>query len=275
MLKRVYLEITNVCNLRCSFCPGTRREPKFMSVDEFSALADKLQGHTRFLYFHLMGEPLLHPDLGQLLDIARAKGFRVIITTNGTLLDGNSRILLSSPALYQVNISLQNFEGSGMKNLSSYLGSVCAFAKGASGNGIYCSLRLWNEGGDNTLNGRILARLHEYFPGQWEKCLHNMKLFPGVFLEHGDKFDWPDMDAAQTDVRFCHALRNQAGVLCDGTVVPCCLDSEGSMALGNLNEHSMEGILASHRAKAIYEGFSQGRPTEELCRHCGYAARFG
>jgi len=274
MLKRIYLEITNVCNLRCSFCPGTRREPKFMRVDEFSALADKLQGYTRFLYFHLMGEPLLHPDLGQLLDIAHAKGFRVIITTNGTLLSERAEALLSSPALYQLNISLQSFEGSGMGDLNSYLETVCAFAKKASEKGIYCSLRLWNEGGDNTLNGRILAALHEHFPGQWEKCLHNMKLFPGVFLEHGDKFDWPDMDAAQTDVRFCHALRNQAGVLCDGTVVPCCLDSEGSMALGNLNEQSMEDILSSPRARAIYEGFSRGRAAEELCRHCGYAGKF-
>lgn len=274
MLKRVYIEITNVCNLRCSFCPGTKREPKFMSVEEFRTLARRLVGHTKFLYFHLMGEPLLHPDLAQLLDIAHELDFRVIITTNGTLLSDCAETLLSSPALYQVNISLQSFEGSGMGDLNSYLGTVCGFAKSASEKGVYCSLRLWNEGGDNTRNGEILALLHEHFPDDWEKCLHNLKLFPGVFLEHGDKFDWPDMDAAETEVRFCHALRNQAGVLCDGTVVPCCLDSNGSMALGNLHEQSFGEILAFPRARAIYEGFSRGCAAEELCRHCGYAGRF-
>ena len=274
MLKRVYLEITNVCNLRCSFCPGTRRKPKFMSAEEFSALTEKLRGHTRFLYFHLMGEPLLHPELGRLLDIAHAKGFRVIITTNGTLIKDRAEELLFSPALYQLNFSLQSFEGSGAGDLDFYLESICGFAKNASERGIYCSLRLWNEGGENQLNDRILALLHGHFPGEWEKCLHNRKLFPGVFLEHGDKFDWPDTDAAQADVRFCHALRNQAGVLCDGTVVPCCLDSEGAMALGDLHEQSMEDILSSPRAMAIYEGFSRGRAVEELCRHCGYAERF-
>ncbi len=274
MLKRVYLEITNVCNLRCSFCPGTKREPRFMSPEGFSALAEKLQGHTRLLYFHLMGEPLLHPKLGQLLSIAHEKGFRVIITTNGTLLSDCAETLLSSPALYQVNISLQSFEGSGMGDLNSHLDTVSAFAKRASERGVYCSLRLWNNGGENTRNGEITELLHGHFPGDWEKCLHNLKLFPGVFLEHGDKFDWPDLAAAETDVRFCHALRNQAGVLCDGTVVPCCLDSEGSIALGNLHEQSMEDILSSPRARAIYEGFSRGGASEELCRHCGYAGRF-
>ena len=107
MLKRVYLEITNVCNLACSFCPGTKRQKRFMSETEFAALTEKLRGKTQYLYFHLMGEPLLHPLLCRFLAIAEEKGFRVILTTNGTLLDEKGRGLPDAPALYKINLSLK------------------------------------------------------------------------------------------------------------------------------------------------------------------------
>lgn len=275
MLKKAYVEITNICNLSCSFCPGTKRPPRFMSPVEFEAVAEALVGHTGFLYFHLMGEPLLHPQLPELLDIAHKKGFRVIITTNGTLLpSGQGASLLFSPALHRVNISLQSFEGSGGGNMESYLSGVCAFAGAASEKGIICSLRLWNEGGENSRNGDIISLLEKHFPPPWEDCTKNLRLAPRVFLEHGDKFDWPDLAAEERGVRFCYGLRDQIGILCDGTVVPCCLDSEGSIRLGNIHSQSLESILQSPRARAIYDSFSAHRATEELCRRCGYASRF-
>lgn len=274
MLKKVYIEITNICNLSCSFCPGTKRKAHFMSAEEFEHIAAALVGHTKFLYFHLMGEPLLHPELERLLEIAHEIGFRVIITTNGTLLSEGGTALLCSPALHRVNISLQSFEGSGGGSMDEYMAAVCRFAKAASENGIICSLRLWNEGGDNSLNGHILRLLAGRFPGPWEDCTKNLRLAPRLFLEHGDKFDWPDLSAGEREVRFCYGLRDQIGVLCDGTVVPCCLDHEGSIALGNLHSQNLEEILSSPRAKAIYDGFSGHRAVEELCRRCGYASRF-
>lgn len=275
MLKKVYVEITNICNLRCSFCPGTKRAPHTMSTEEFRRIAEKLVGHTKFLYFHLMGEPLLHPELESLLSIAGELGFRVIITTNGTLLPGRGETLLSSPALHRVNVSLQSFEGSGSEgDPEEYIAGVCDFAKKASEKGVLCSLRLWNGGGENARNGRIIALLKEQFPQEWETCPRNLRLADRVFLEHGDKFDWPDLAAPEAQVNFCYGLRDQIGVLCDGTVVPCCLDSGGSIALGDLHRQSLEEILSSPRARAIYEGFSRRAPAEELCRHCGYASRF-
>lgn len=274
MLKKAYVEITNVCNLSCSFCPGTLRPAHFMSAEEFEHIAAALVGHTKFLYFHLMGEPLLHPELEKLLAIAQEKGFRVIITTNGTLLAERGDELLASPALHRVNISLQSFEGSGGSNMSEYISDVCTFASSASEKGIICSLRLWNEGGENSLNGLITELLERSFPAPWEDCTKNLRLAPRVFLEHGDKFDWPDLAAQEREVRFCYGLRDQIGVLCDGTVVPCCLDHDGSIALGNLHSRSLEEILALPRAKAIYDGFSGHKATEELCRRCGYASRF-
>ena len=122
MLKKAYLEITNVCNLSCSFCPGTRREKRFMTPEDFETLSRKLRGHVEYLYLHLMGEPLLHPQLEEILGIAARQGFRVIITTNGTLLDRRGELLVSSPAVYKVNISLQSFEATEPLNRTAMSG---------------------------------------------------------------------------------------------------------------------------------------------------------
>ncbi len=245
-----------------------------MSPEEFSSAAKALVGHTKFLYFHLMGEPLLHPELPRLLEIAREKGFRVIITTNGTLLSELGSALLTAEALHRVNISLQSFEGSGGVDMQGYISSVSSFAKSASERGIICSLRLWNDGGENSRNAEIVSRLEEHFPTPWEDCTKNIRLAPRVFLEHGDKFDWPDLAAEEREVHFCYGLRDQIGILCDGTVVPCCLDHDGSIPLGNIHAESLADILQSPRARAIYDGFSGHKATEELCRRCGYASRF-
>lgn len=275
MLKKVYLEITNVCNLACSFCPGTKREKRFMSTDEFTVLAEKIRPYTDYLYFHLMGEPLLHHELCKLIEIAGALGFKVIITTNGTLLGMKGDTLLDSPSVHKVNISLQSFEANRRGELRSYI-CICAdFAKKASEKGKICVLRLWNEGGLNELNGDIKEMLSAVFPEPWRVSRQSLVLSDRVFLEAGEKFDWPDMDAAEIgDNCFCYGLRDQVGVLCDGTVVPCCLDHEGDLALGNLFEESLEKIMSTKKAKAIINGFSQRHAAEELCRKCGYARRF-
>lgn len=275
MLKKVYLEITNICNLSCAFCPGTRREKRFLSAEEFTLLAGKLRPHTDYLYFHLMGEPLLHPELGHLLAIAGDLGFRVIITTNGTLLERAGDVLLDAPALHRVNISLQSFEGNGTGDLTAYVTRCGEFAKRAGERGKLAVLRLWNGGGLDTLNGQITEMLAGLFPKPWRESRRSLVLADRVFLEPGEKFDWPDMGAENRgEDCFCYGLRDQIGVLCDGTVVPCCLDHEGDAALGNLFRSSLEEILSSERARAIRDGFSRRVAVEELCQRCGYARRF-
>ena len=275
MLQKAYLEITNVCNLNCSFCPGTRRAPRFLRVEEFRLLAGKLRRHTDYLYFHLLGEPLLHPELGALLRIAGELGFACMITTNGSLLPERGELLLAAERLRKVSISLQSFEANPGGELEGYLSGCLAFARKAAEKGVFCELRLWNRGGLETLNPAIRERLEACFPLPWEKSRNGWKLAERIWLDPGERFDWPDLDAPDRGERcFCYGLRNQIGVLCDGTVVPCCLDHEGDIPLGNLFTQELDEILASPRARAIYEGFSQRRAVEELCRRCGYRTRF-
>ena len=276
MLRKVYLEITNICNLSCSFCPGTRREKAFMLPEDFRVLASKLRPHTQYLYLHLLGEPLLHPELKEILGVAAELDFRVIITTNGTLLDRQADLLLSSSAVHKLNISLQSFEANSRGILDEYIRLCAGFAAKASDAGKICVLRLWNNKGLDSLNDKIEALLEERFPKPWRESRGSRSLTERVWLEPGDKFDWPDMLAEDRgDNCFCYGLRDQFGVLCDGTVVPCCLDHEGDIALGNLFEQTLDEILAGDRAKAIYNGFSRRQAVEELCRKCGYARRFG
>ena len=275
MLRKVYLEITNVCNLSCAFCPGTQRAPHFLTEAEFEQLAGRLAGKAEYLYFHLMGEPLLHPSLAYFLRRAGELGFRVILTSNGTLLPEREALLLDASALHKVNLSLQSFEANAGGELEAYLSACVDFARRASECGIRCELRLWNRGGLEVLNPRTEALLEAAFPKPWGRSREGCKLKENVWLEPGEHFDWPDLNAPDRGERcFCYALRDQIGVLCDGTVVPCCLDHEGDLALGNLFEQELDEILSSARAQAIREGFSRRRAVEPLCRRCGFSRRF-
>jgi len=279
VLKRIYVEITNVCNLACAFCPGTDRPKRFMSPAEFRAVAGKLRGRTRYLYLHVMGEPLLHPDLAEILSIAHETGFRVCLTTNGTLLPRAALGLLAAPALHKVSVSLHSFEGNHRRDsLADYLDGVLAFCRPAAKRGILCALRLWNEGGADRRNGEIEAVLGDRL-GVDTRALPvdpngSRRLGENLYLESAEKFDWPDPAAPERQTQFCHALRQQAAVLCDGTVVPCCLDGQGNIPLGNLFEEELDDILRSPRARAMERGFAARQPSEDLCRRCGYATRF-
>ena len=273
--RKIYVEISNLCNLHCAFCPGTKRAPGRMTAEAFARLLPKLRPYTEYLYFHIMGEPLCHPQLEEFLHLAGEGGFKVIITTNGTLLARQQRMLLAAPALHKVNISLHAFEANDLQmDFAEYLDECFRFGKAAKGEKLVV-YRLWNQGGAEEKNQEILSAMKEHFPGQWEQKRQGIRIAPNVYLEYGEKFDWPDLQAQEgTETVFCYGLRDQLGVLCDGSVVPCCLDHEGDLTLGNLFTQEMEEILASPRAKAIYDGFSQKQAVEPLCRRCGYARRF-
>lgn len=273
--QKIYVEISNRCNLSCAFCPGTRRAPGRMTVEEFGELLPKLRPYTQFLYFHIMGEPLCHPQLKEFLALAGDFGFKVILTTNGTLLAKQQEMLLNAPSLHKINVSLHAFEANDLAiPFEKYLEDCFRFGQEAEGEKLVV-YRLWNQGGAEAKNGEILKTMKSFFPEPWVTERRGTKIENRVYLEYGEKFDWPDMQAQEeTAPLFCYGLRDQLGVLWDGTVVPCCLDHEGDLALGNLFQQDMEEILESPRAKAIYDGFTQRKAVEELCRRCGYARRF-
>ena len=271
MISRCYLEITNICNLNCLFCPKTDREKAYLTIDEFDALTDKLIGEINFLYFHLMGEPLLHPRLTDFIAIAREKGFVPIITTNGTLLSKAHN--LTETGLHKIQISLHSQEGNAKEDLKEYIRDVMEFSLLAAKRGIIVVLRLWNEGGHNSKNETIMNHIAEHVQRPWTSRYDGWKICENLYLEMDSVFEWPDNDREELSQNesFCYALRNQIGVLVDGSVVPCCLDHSGAIKLGNLHTQSLGEILSSTRAKAIYDGFTRHEAVEPLCKRCGYA----
>ncbi len=248
-----------------------------MSKSEFDILTGKLEGRAKCLFFHLMGEPTLHPKLSEFIKAAREKGFLPAITTNGSLLSKNGEALLAAKP-YKVSISLHAPEANEAFRDENYLAVCIDFAKRAAEGGTYVALRLWNLG-SGADNSNILSFLRQSFLGEWRELRggSSLRLDTKIFLEWGERFDWPNPNLPESDSNadsFCHGLRDQIGVLVDGTVVPCCLDADANLALGNLFDDTLDDILATPRAKAIYDGFTRRRAVEPLCRKCGYAKRF-
>lgn len=257
-----------------------------MTESEFYAIAEKLRPFTDYLYLHVMGEPLFHPQLDRILDACKVLGFRVCVTTNGTLLQDAGDLLVSrSDTLHKVSISLHSMEGNGVGEhqdgaMESYLSNAVCFARRAANAGIYTVFRLWNldtasRSGKNRENEMIETFLHRAFPEEWTSGQNGFRLSRNVFLEYAGIFTWPtESDAEAVDDGYCHGLLDQIAVLADGTVVPCCLDAEGGIPLGNLFKASLPEILTSERASRMREGFQNRKMIEPLCKTCTYARRF-
>ena len=274
MYNKVYVEITNICNMNCSFCHGHKRAPKWMTKEEFTLILDKLADQTKYIYYHLMGEPLTHPLLPEFIKMAGERGYKSIITTNGTLLKKRGAELLAA-GVHKVNLSLHSFENGTDDDHAQYVQQLADFANKAADQGTIVVFRLWNKGCDGGKNDIALKLLKENIPGDWAENTRGIRLRDKVYLEWGERFEWPDSNAEiKGNKYFCYGLKDQFGILSDGTVVPCCLDSDGVINLGNIFQEDITEILNSQRAKDIVEGFKCGMASEELCKRCGYAQRF-
>lgn len=253
-----------------------------MSVDEFDEVCKRIAPHTSHVYLHVMGEPLLHPELDGILSVAENRGLKVCITTNGTLLAKKGEMLLShADNIHKVSVSLHCIEGNDIESrLEEYMTEVVSFSRLAAKKGINTVLRLWNldsdeRRGENEQNAFIESFLHREFDGEWRKRWDGFCLSKHIFLEYAEIFDWAvDGKGEISSHGYCRGLGDQIAVLADGTVTPCCIDSEGEIALGNIFEKSIDEIIGGNRAVNIKEGFERRELREELCRRCGYARRF-
>lgn len=274
MYNKVYVEITNICNMNCSFCHGHKRAARRMSREEFSVILDKLTDKTKYIYYHLMGEPLTHPELPDFVRLAGERGYKSIITTNGTLIGKRGGELLSA-GVHKVNLSVHSFETGDDGKHEQYVRTLCDFALSAAECGTIVVFRLWNKGYDGGRNDKTVDIIKNCISGEWRENTRGITVRDRIYIEWGDRFEWPDADAEIKGTKFfCYGLKDQFGILCDGTVVPCCLDSDGVIKLGNVFCDDLDSVLNSDRAKNIVEGFKCAKASEELCKRCGYAQRF-
>ena len=281
--KQIYIEITNICNLNCSFCPKNSRPKKFMAIIEIDTITNEISPLTNTICLHLMGEPLLHPNIKEIFEICNKKNLNIYLTTNGTLIKQNLD-LLKSGYVKRISISLHSFEANNNSNsLDNYLENVLYSCKEISDNSkTYIEFRLWNDtnaiNAKNTLNKNIIEKINKIFGSNiiTQNLQPKTRITDKIYINFANVFEWPinTENKEKNSIKFCYGLRSHFGILCDGTVVACCLDNEGKLALGNIFKSKISDILNTPRAINIYKGFTDRNITEEFCKTCTYANKF-
>jgi len=277
MFKKIYIEITNICNLKCKFCPETKRKKEFINIEKFEEIICKIKDYTNLVCLHVKGEPLLHPQFEDILNILEKYNLKTNITTNGTLIKDKIETIKKSTAIRQINFSLHSITQNDVFN-ENYLNDIFEYTKDL--NNIIISYRLWNlkDIKDNDINLEIIKSIEEYYNIQdlKQKLSGNnfLKIKENVFINQDIEFTWPDINKEEIiQSGRCLALKEQIAILVDGTVVPCCLDNNGDIQLGNIFEEGIEEILNKPKSIEIKKDFERSIISCKLCKTCGFLKR--
>ena len=266
LFKRVYIEILNYCNLNCPFCVKTSKEAKKITLTDFTHILDEIKPYTDYIYLHVQGEPLLHPQINEMIEIAYNKGFKINLTTNGTLLDN----LTNFRYLRQINISLQSMINKNIDSLA-YYDKIIDLIK--NNENTYISLRIWGNFEAEKIISYFETKLDKHTIISKNGKSH--KLTDHVFFSLDDEFSWPSLDMPINSCKgTCQGTISHVAILVDGTVVPCCLDKDGIIELGNIYQTTFSEIIKSERFNSIRDNFKKHIVTEELCQKCTYRNRF-
>ena len=282
-MKRIYIEITNICNMSCSFCCGTTRELKSMTLDDFRLIASQVEPLGVQIYLHVLGEPLLHENFNGILDIASEYNLPVNITTNGTLIKKRLTELLNHKAVRKVNISVHSLEGKSFDVCDEYLSDITEF-------GIKCmkqgrpivNYRMWTCDSVWNISDNDTKALHYIMSAfvsdveeDYSRGFMSVKLAENVYICYDKQFVWPNLCHEEiSKYGKCLGGRDMLAILVDGSVVPCCLDSEGKVNLGNIFTENLSDIMNSEKYKLLVQGFKGKAISEELCKRCAYRCRF-
>ncbi len=270
-----------------------------MTPDEFKIVVSEIKPFCNYVYLHLMGEPLLHPKLNEILKICDEEKIKTNITTNGTLLKTQTETLLESSSLRKVSVSAHSFEANeNGKDYDEYVEDISKFSLDFSNAGKEVVIKFWNNDstnkhvrdkeGKNSLNEKMLGDLFDYLKKfkaeilfkDKEKYLNafyekgNIEIIKHVYIQQGEKFEWPNQTTeGETKELKCLGTVSQFGVLVSGDVVPCCLDSEGAVKFGNVYNEKFKDIIESERFKSFQDSIKRGLPACSLCKKCSFARK--
>ena len=274
MFKKIYIEITNICNLKCAFCPETNRKKVYMDLEKFEEVISKIHNYTRLVCLHVKGEPLLHKQLGDILKILEKYNLKANITTNGTLIKDKLEIIKKSKSVRQINFSIHSITQNESLN-KQYMQDIFESAEQLENTII--SYRLWNLKSieENSINSKIIKEIEDYYniKNLKQQLVGNdfIKIKDNMFINQDIEFTWPDIKQKKIiEKGRCLALKEQIAILVDGTIVPCCLDNNGDIPLGNILEETMEDILKKPQSVTIKKNFENSIITCELCKTCGF-----
>ena len=274
MFKKIYIEITNICNLKCAFCPDTNRKKQYMSIENFEEIVRKIHNYTKLVCLHVKGEPLLHNDLADMLKILEKYNLKANITTNGTLINNKFETINNSKAIRQINFSIHSITQNKIIN-KQYIKDIFDCAEKLKN--VIISYRLWNLQNikNNNINTHIIKVIEDYYniPNLKEQLKENefIKIKENMYINQDIEFSWPDIKQKNIiEKGRCLALKDQIAILVDGTVVPCCLDNNGDIPLGNILKEDLKDILNKDKSIIIKKNFENNVITCELCKTCGF-----
>lgn len=278
--KKIYIEITNICNKNCSFCSIDNRQKKQMTIEEFEHVLKEICPYTNYVYLHVKGEPLIHRNLKEILELCTKYNVMVNMTTNGTMIKEKSELLSSFPCVRQINISLHSFENnSNLDYMKNILDGVTNIKNKSKAIIVYRFWALKNNEltKENTNLLEAIINFYKLNDQIIEKISTdmNIKLDNDLYINKAPLFRWPNINDEEIGTKgFCYGMSSHIAILVDGTVIPCCLDSEGTIDLGNIFDTSFLDIMNSDRAQNILKGFKKGLISENLCKKCHYRLRF-
>ena len=267
MFKRIYIEITNSCNLNCSFCAINNRNPKMMNRTEFNHVLSQIKPFSEHIYLHVQGEPFMHPNLIEFLDDSYNYGLKVHLVTNGTLLSEVDSRLYSHPALVQLSISIHSAQ---MKIDDKNYTVLKQIISNIENSHLSLFLRLWTYN-DNKLTDLIISLTNNpiIFEGK------RIKVKKNLYIDLDKEFTWPNINHPTLSINgTCHAGSIMLAILSNGEITPCCLDSDGLLSIGNIFEESINDCINKPRFTNLVNGFKKRQCVETLCQKCTYRLRF-
>jgi radical SAM domain protein len=269
--KIFYLEITRLCNLTCPFCPSnSQKNRQIMTKEAFEQIIDKIKNDVSLLYFHVLGEPTLHPEFEYFSKYCDKLNLDFAITTNGTNLEVFHDEILQSKYLQKINISLQCLIEFNDKKRDDYLDALHCFLdrKNKINDCLPINLRLWNDKKQEKvvqLNEKIILEINKW---KIEKNYKNVR------FSYDEEFIWPNGEGKLVKSSNCLGGKRQLAILNDGSVVLCCLDYLGKTKIGNILEERLEDIYNKDVYQAAISGFYNQKPYFEICKKCSYRSRF-
>ena len=285
--KKVHIEITNICNLKCTFCPPKIAPFGTMSLEKFDDLNFQLKPYTKELAYHIVGDPLVLSNLHEYLNISLKHELKVNITTTANNINKKHYVALMNPSIKQINFSINSYNAnSHKKTLDEYLNPILDFVKFAQEqkHEYFINFRIWNldeEKSAKEFNTKVFDKINETFNTNinieevYKERPKNIRIDRKIFFNFDEYFNWPSLQNEIVSTKgFCYGLDSHFGILTSGDVVPCCLDQNACINLGNTNNTQLSDILNSKRVREIQNGFKKGIIVEELCQKCEYRTRF-
>ena len=283
---RIYIELTNVCGLTCSFCPTKELPNKEMDLVFFESVIKQAQKFTKEIACHVVGDPLTLSNLHEYLDIIHKYGLKAMLTTSGYFLKKHTYDTLFHPCVKQINISLNSFNKNDTSlTFEQYLNPILSLcdAKLKQEKELFINLRVWNLDemmSEYSFNEILFDRLSSSFDVSlsldtiYTDRPKSIRLASKILVHFDSYFEWPSLNNKSYGHGTCQGLQSHVAILASGKVVPCCLDCDGVIELGDLHEMRLDDILNTTRTLNMLEGFKEGKAVEELCQKCSYKERF-